>query len=55
MHHSGHAYAYTQAVFFPGPFSIVAPPTHIQQPYFFDVVTKMIDVVTNSAQTTSIR
>ena len=37
------------AVFSLGPFSIV-PPMPLQ-PYFFDVATKMIDVVTNSTQT----
>ena len=40
-------------VFSSGPFSIVAPYACLQQPYFFDVVTKIIDVATNSTQTKS--
>ena len=38
-----------------GPFSIYSTtPQHLQYAYFFDIVTKMIDVVTNSAQSTPI-
>ena len=33
------------------PFSIMPPMPCLQQPNFFDVVPKMIDVVTNSTQT----
>ena len=37
-------------MFSPDPFSTA--PQCLQYPYFFDMVTKMIDVVINSAQTT---
>ena len=33
------------------PFSIVPPLSCLQQPNFFDVVPKMIDVIKNSTQT----
>ena len=39
------------SVFSLGPFSIAAPHAFNKR-FFFDVVTQMIDVVTNSAQTT---
>ena len=43
-------YRSIHSVFSLGPFSIVGPPC-LQYAYFFDVATKMIDVVTNPSQT----
>ena len=34
----------------PRPFQHSSPPPCLQQPYFFDVVTKTIDVIKNSPQ-----
>ena len=46
-------YMYVYSVL-PRPFQLSSPPC-LQQPYFFDVETKTINVVTNSAQTTPTR